>query len=138
MLESHCEWHELADAEMIGWCAKLNAIQGIKTYQSCSGHKVGDVGKAEGLYRYEAPGNLWFTCDWMTPEIAFDLARISTVERVRLIFFPEGKAMWDLTFAGKNKDCLDKSMKLILQTLRGQCDGQGIDAGVGGVEQGEE
>ena len=114
------EWHILADPEMIYWCTRLNAIPGIETRQSCSGHKIGDAGKAEGLYRYEASGGLWFVCDWMTPEVAFDLAKVPTMEQVRLIFFPEGDAVWDLSFAGKNEDCLDESMKAVIQILSRQ------------------
>lgn len=117
-LQQEKEWHKLADPEMIYWCARLNAIPGIETRQSCSGHKIGDVGKAEGLYKYEASGSLWFFCDWLTPKIAFDLASISTMERVQLIFFSDvDTAIWDLSFAGKNKDCLDESMEAIMQIL---------------------
>lgn len=112
------EWHELADPEMILWCAQLNAIPGIETRQSCSGHRVGDVSKCEGLYHYEANACLWFVCGWLTKEAAFNLARIPTMERVRLIFFPYGEAVWDLSFAGKNKDCLERSMADILFVLR--------------------
>lgn len=113
------EWHKLADPEMIGWCAKLNVIPGIETRQSCSGHKVGDIGKAEGVWGYETNGNVWFICDWITPEIAFVLAKIPTMDRVRLLFFPDGDAIWDLSFAGKNKDSLDVSMQAILEVLSG-------------------
>ena len=120
MLESCHKWHELADVEMIDWCARLNAIPGVETRQSCSGHRVGDVGKAEGLYAYETNGTLWFICSWMTPDVAFALARIPTMDRVELIFFPDGDAVWDLSFAGKNKNCLAISMGAILQILSTQ------------------
>lgn len=111
------DWHDLADPEMIEWCARLNAILGAETLQSCSGHKVGDVGKCEGVYRYEANGHLWLACDWITRKVAFDLARIATMEQVRLIFFPEGNAVWDLVFAGNNKGLLDESMSEIVRVL---------------------
>jgi hypothetical protein len=116
-METKQEWHSLADPEMIPWCAKLNSIPGIETLQSCSGHKTGDRSKCEGIYRYETNGQLWFVCDWITREIAFDLAEISTMEQVRMIFFPDGNAVWDLTFQGKNKGVLDESMTSIIKIL---------------------
>ena len=118
------DWHELADPEMISWCAKLNAIPGIETRQSCSGHKIGETSKCEGLYRYEASGSLWLVCDWITQEVAFQLAKIPTMEQVRLIFFSwDDDAVWDITFKGKNRDCLDESMESIVKVLSSASEG---------------
>jgi len=116
------DWHALADPEMIPWCARLNAIPGIETRQSCSGHKVGDVSKCEGLYRYESNGQLWLVCDWLDDETAIALSRIATIDLVRLIFFPDGERVWDLSFAGKNKGLLDKSMSEIVCVLQAACE----------------
>lgn len=112
------DWHDLADSEMIYWCDKLNAILGMETRQSCSGHKKGDIGKAEGIWGYETNANLWFVCDWITDDIALRFAKVPTMERVYKMYRPDGEMIWDLHFAGNNKGKLDESMRAILETLR--------------------
>jgi hypothetical protein len=112
------------DADMIPWCATLNAIPGVCTVQSCAGH--GSVGHPG----YVSSAHLWLRLD-KTMSAAFDaeafaLAANNGIESVVRAYTAWGKEIASITFAGNERDSLNDSMAMIaafLQSLRERCHG---------------
>jgi hypothetical protein len=101
------------DPEMIPWCAKLNAIRGVCTLQSCAGHRsVHDNSIA-------SPGKLWIRLDPVVSALfdtqAFRLsAKVGHIEEVARLYASWGKEIASITFAGNERDSLNDSMRLIV------------------------
>jgi hypothetical protein len=105
------------DPDMIPWCEKLNAIPGVCTIQSCSGHGSARTGYVESC------GKIWLLLDpsmsWAFDRQAFRLAsHDDLIEQVARIYAPWGKEIASIAFAGNERDSLYRSMRLIVAFLR--------------------
>ena len=102
------------DPDIIPWCRRINAIDGVVTLQSCQGHPEGD-GES-------GPGKLWLKLSEELSERfrdrAFELASTDFVDGVELIFQPWGEEVTSITFAGNERDLLDQSLAVVLGFLR--------------------
>lgn len=102
------------DPDIVPWCNRINALQGICTLQSCAGHR--DNGNI-----VTRPGHLWLWMDRLTSKIfdasAFELARHRNVERVERLYTAWGQEIASITFAGNERDRLAESMQAILVFL---------------------
>ena len=100
---------------MVARCAKLNAIPGVCTVQSCAGH-----GNPSSV---ESPGHVWVRLD-RAMSAAFDAkalelaAHTKLIERVARIYAPWGQEVASITFAGNERGLLTDSMRLIVTFFR--------------------
>jgi hypothetical protein len=100
------------DPEMIPWCEKINALPGVCTLQSCSGHPDGEIPRL---------GHLWLRLDDRRAASfharAFELAAKTGIERISLIYQPWGHEVIQLEFAGSPDGQLEGSLGAILGFL---------------------
>lgn len=96
------------DAAVVPWCARLNAIQGVCTLQSCAGH-------IENGYLHS--GHIWLWLDQAKSvewdRRAYELAAARTIERVTRIYSSWGQEVHCVEFQGEERGCLAESMKMI-------------------------
>lgn len=102
------------DPEMILWCDRINAIEGVCTLQSCAGHQNQKSG-------VRSAGHLWL---WFSAEKtrnfqkrAFELAQNSTIERISTIYQPWGQEVVQIEFRGIPDGQLEDSGQIILAFL---------------------
>lgn len=99
------------DPNILSWCDRLNALPGICTLQSCSGHlpRNGDPGPH--------PGHLWLHLSEPMARAfsrrAFKLARQDGIEEVSCQFKEWGQEIVSLVFAGDDRGLLASSMDRI-------------------------
>ena len=97
------------DPDMIPWCEKLNALPGVCTVQSCSGHLE------NGHLR---SGHLWLRLDSSMSgafdDAAFRLAAAPCMEQVARVYTSWGEEITSITFAGNERDLLAKSLHAIV------------------------
>ena len=102
----------MPDPEIMPWCEKINALDGICTLQSCAGHRGGERGLG---------GHLWLRLDRAKARIfqnrAFELTRHSGIERISLIYQPWGQEVVQIEFQGAPTGQLDASIRAILGFL---------------------
>lgn len=103
----------LPDPEIIPYVDALNAIEGVCTLQSCSGHRED---RSRGV---DAPGHLWL---WLSEPMsrafdrrAFELASSPMLEAVRRDYSEWGQEIVSLTFAGAERDLLPESGQSIIR-----------------------
>ena len=100
----------IPDPEILPWCDRINAIEGICTLQSCAGHE-----------RNRSSGHLWVRLDehkaLRVQGNAFELAQCSTINRVSLIYQPWGQEVLQIEFRGTPDGQLENSMRAILSFL---------------------
>ncbi len=101
------------DPDMIPWCEKLNALPGVCSVQSCSGHSE------NGSLR---SGHLWLRLDDVTSR-AFDRAafRLSAnphIEQVARLYSAWGEEITSITFAGNERNLLTESLQAIVNFFR--------------------
>ncbi len=103
------------DPDMVAWCAKLNAIPGICTVQSCAGHgRPGSVDSSGHMWlRLSAPMSAAFDAHALRLAASTDL-----IEHVTRVYTPWGKEVATITFAGNERGLLADSMQLIVSFLR--------------------
>jgi hypothetical protein len=102
------------DPEMVPWCERINAINGVCTLQSCAGHEHGEGGS-------RSSGHLWL---WLAAEKAiafqeraFELARHAAIERISTIYQPWGREVVQIEFRGTPDGQLESSGQAILAFL---------------------
>ncbi len=102
------------DRGMIPWCDRINAIDGICTLQSCSGHDDRENG-------IRSAGHLWL---WLSAQKssafkkrAFELAQNATIERISTIYQPWGREVVQIEFRGAPEGQLESSGQTILAFL---------------------
>ena len=119
--------HGYPDPEMILWCDRLNAIPGICTLQSCSGHGPDEQG-------YRSSGHLWLRMSEPLAHTfhrrAFELSEHPAMERVSLIYQSWGHEVVELVFRGVADGMLDESMSVIARWLEGPLLGREARLGV--------
>lgn len=103
------------DTEIIPWCQKINALEGICTVQSCAGHAASERDD------YESCGHFWIRLDEDRASLfhrrAFELAEHSVIERVSLIYQSWGQEVVEIYFRGRATGQLKDSMGVILAFL---------------------
>lgn len=106
------------DDGMTEWCDRLNAIPGVVTLQSCTGHKTGDRGGTGQVHGYEMPGSLWFRVERFSN--AEWLAAQPTIDQVAHLFGRDRLPLWEVLFLGRNRSeqHLQESMRVIEEALR--------------------
>ena len=106
------------DQDMIPWCERINALPGICTLQSCTGHvrRPGHV---------MMPGQLWLAVDEPTSQAfdrrAFELSAQNGMERVYRLYSSWGQEIIDITFAGNKRGRFHTSMETICAFLESLC-----------------
>jgi len=100
----------LPDGDMIPWCKRLNAIPGVCTVQSCSGHPP----DADG---YRSSAHVWIKLSGplsrLFRECAPTLAKEEHVDRLSTAYMPDGSEIVVVEFAGNERGLLDYSMDSI-------------------------
>ena len=99
------------DQDILSWCDKLNAIEGVCTIQSCAGHGP----ETNGCY---AAGHLWLRLDPVLSaafeERVFELAQDTRhIERISKIYQSWGHEVTAIEFAGNGHALLTESMQVI-------------------------
>ena len=98
--------------DMVEWCERINAIDGLCTVQSCAGHVVHGVSSC---------GHLWIAMsDYMSArfdELAFDLSAQPGIERVYRLYSSWGQEIVCIEFEGDERGHLHSSMQTILEFL---------------------
>jgi len=101
------------DPLMIEWCRRINALKGVCTVQSCSGHRASD-----GAFY---SGHLWLRMSRGVSDRferqAFNLAGQRGIERVSKLYMHGGEEVIVLEFQGQEHDRLDSSMGAVLRFL---------------------
>ena len=106
------------DADIIPWCARLNAIAGVCTLQSCAGH--GRVGPRGG--RVNMAAHLWLKLDrrmnrWFDRRV-FILAHAPTIECIARRYLPGEGEIVEIVFHGNERGQLARSMQTIVAFCR--------------------
>jgi hypothetical protein len=101
------------DPEIVAWCDKINALDGVCTLQSCAGHHPGEGERWMGV--------LWL---WFDERVAlafwrraFELAERSGIERVSTIYQPWGQEIVQIEFRGVPDGQLETSMAKLVEFL---------------------
>ena len=102
------------DPSMNPWCDAINALPGVCTVQSCSGHRR-DIGSLSS-------GGLWLRLDEPASNrfdsLAFELARKPGIERVYRLYSSWGEEIADISFQGEEYGCLNETMETVMEFLR--------------------
>lgn len=103
------------DADMVPLVARINAMPGICTLQSCAGHR----NAPDHFYS----GRLWLRFSAAVSRAferrAFVLASTSGIEMVRKIYFPPEYEVIDITFVGNEQGKLAENIEKIIDFLAG-------------------
>ena len=107
--------HGYPDREMVEWCAKINAIDGVCTTQSCAGHRNAE----DHLYC----GEVWLHLSQPMANAfrarAFELwDRHDLIESVFSLYGAWGAEIAAIQFKGLEHECLDEAMAFILAFLQ--------------------
>lgn len=106
--------HGYPDREMVTWCARLNAINGVCTTQSCAGHRMA----ADHVYCGEVWLHLSASMTVAFRRRAFELwKRPDLIERVFTIYGDWGAEITSIQFKGAGDELLDESMAFICEFL---------------------
>jgi len=105
------------DQRMLEWCQKINALPGVCTIQSCSGHH-----EPGGAY---TSGHLWLRLSRRSARRfnnrAFALAGEPGIERVSRFYASWGEEVAEIVFLGDERGHLAASMLAITNFLATQC-----------------
>ena len=105
------------DAAIVPWVDRVNAIRGVCTLQSCSGHRPSDSDNPE----VGTPGQLWMALSYpMATAInqrMYELVAAPTVIRVLTRYQPYGQDVLDVMFVGDDRGGLARSMTAIIEFL---------------------
>jgi len=88
--------HGGVDAPMIDQCAQINALPGVVTLQSCTGHvRQSDLGQ------YVLPGQLWLWFDEATARVVYETITDlpAWYEQPRLMWQASGQEVLDLRWS---------------------------------------
>lgn len=106
------------DVPMFRWTDKLNALDGVCTVQSCSGHWTHDGGPAQ-----HHDGQVWLRLSGSLTRAferhAMQLAAEPCIRNLRTIYLPDGHQVVDIVFVSDGGIVMDSSLMVILDFFEG-------------------